>query len=64
MQDSEENELREAFRVARKQILDLLQVTYGHDPTWRNARSRLPRIFGRDGLQKFNTIANGNIDND
>lgn len=40
------------IKLARKQILDLLQATYGHEPSWRNVRSRLLKILGRDGLEQ------------
>lgn len=41
---------------ARKQVLDLLQATMGHSPQWKFVRSRILKIFGRDGLEK---IVNG-----
>ena len=44
--------LHKNLRNARRQILDMLQVAYGHEPSWRNVRSRVLKIMGREGLEK------------
>ncbi len=43
----------QSLKFARRQLLDLLQATYGHEPSWRNVRSRILKIFGRDGLESI-----------
>ncbi len=42
---------KDEIAKARKQVLDLIQTTYGHTPQWNHVRSRLLKIFGRDGLE-------------
>ena len=37
----------------RKQVLDTIQTTYGHTPQWPHVRSRILKIFGRDGLESM-----------
>ena len=52
MENMEREQLHQAAKIARRQILDLLQATYGHEPSWRNVRARILRILGRDGLEQ------------
>ncbi len=51
--ESSEHKIEPKLEIAkaRKQVLDLLQATMGHSPQWKFVRSRILKIFGREGLE-------------
>ena len=46
-------EVFNAVKLARRQVLDVLEASFGHQPNWPYVRARLLKIFGRDGLSRF-----------
>ena len=43
-------EIQEAIKKTRKNVLDFLDVAFGSSPQWPMVRSRILQAFGRDGL--------------
>lgn len=37
----------------QKIIVEAVEIAYGHTPNFHFVRSRILKVFGRDGLQKF-----------
>ena len=49
----DQEQIRIAISSARRQLLDLLQAAFGHTPAWKGVRSRVLKVFGRDGLERL-----------
>lgn len=47
------NELSQAIRDTRKQVLNSAQLVCGNDSRWPALRSQLLKIFGSNGLERF-----------
>lgn len=51
MDNLEKDHIHQSIRLARKQLMDLLQACYGHEPSWENVRARVLKILGRTGIE-------------
>lgn len=52
-------DLRYAVTVARKQIMDLLEMAFGEHPKWPMARTCVLRALGESGLEGALDAVNG-----
>jgi hypothetical protein len=62
MDSTERQRIHQSIRIARKQMLDLLQACYGHQGNWNHVRARVLKIMGRTGLESPFLQPNGNTD--
>ena len=51
-------QLHNSIKQSRKDLLDFLEIAYGHQENWLKVRAKIMKIFGRDGLESF-FIGNG-----
>lgn len=54
-------ELKIAVSLARKQILDLLELAFGDHPKWPAARTCVLRALGQSGLEGAITAIEGHV---
>ena len=53
----ERKELELEIKKARKQLLDIIELSIGSDhQKWPAIRSYILKVFGKDGLSKFHQI--------
>lgn len=45
--------LEEYLKYSRKNLLDLLEASYGQTDSWPLIRSRVLQIFGQNGIGRF-----------
>jgi hypothetical protein len=64
MDTSCQDSLAHAISGARKQLLDLLETTYGTTPQWAIVRRRVLKTFGRDGLERFTSTYGAHLGDD
>jgi hypothetical protein len=46
----------EYLAYARRNLLNILEASYGQDPSWTFIRSRVLQIFGQEGLGRYCSI--------
>ncbi len=51
MSNQEIELLAEAIKRSRKQLLDILEVSFGHEPNWEFVRRGVLQVFGSNGLE-------------
>lgn len=58
MDEFEDQPLEEYISYARRNLLDLLEASYGNTDAWPLIRRRVLQIFGSSGLGRYNPIHN------
>jgi len=58
MDQYENQSLEDYTSYARRNLLDLLEASYGDTPSWPLIRARVLQIFGRSGFGRFSTNQN------
>ena len=58
MDQFENQSLEEFTSYARRQLLDLLEASYGNTDAWQLIRRRVLQIFGSSGFGRYNFTHN------
>jgi hypothetical protein len=64
MDQFENQPIEEFINYARRNLLDLLEASYGNTDSWPLIRKRVLQLFGSSGLGRYNSKTNKETSDD